>query len=89
MYTVIRVLIFSVALGVLLALQVNPYIAAIAAAIIGFCVSYLLLSRQRAAVVKTVTDIRGRGDRDDDNDAENAAIDHHERLNIRPESPAP
>lgn len=88
-YTVIRVGIFAVALGVLLALQVNPYIAAIVAAVIGFCVSYLVLSRQRAAVVQKVADLRGRASTDDDSEAENAAIDRRERSSIHPENQTP
>ena len=74
-YTVVRLAIFAGALAVMLALRVDPFIAALVAAVIGLCVSYLLLPRQRAAVVQTVVDIRNRSGNDDDNDIENAAID--------------
>ena len=76
-YTVVRLSIFAGALAVMLALQVDPFIAALVAAIIGLCVSYLLLPRQRAAVVQTVADIRNRSGSDDDNDIENAALDRN------------
>ena len=78
-YTVLRLGIFAVVLAVMLALQTNPVIAAIIAAIISLCVCYVLLPRQRAAVVQAVVDIRNRGDKDDDNDVENAVLDRETR----------
>ena len=74
-YSVVRLGIFAVVLAVMLALQANPVIAAIVAAIISLCVCYVLLPRQRAAVVQAVVDIRNRVDKDDDNDVENAVLD--------------
>lgn len=84
LYSVVRLGTFALALAVLLLLQVEPWLAAIAAAIIGLCVSYVLLPKQRAAVVKTVADIRIRADKDDDNDAENDALDSREAAAAAP-----
>lgn len=78
-YTVVRLGIFAVVLAVMLALETNPVIAAIFAAVISLCVCYVLLPRQRAAVVQAVVDIRNRGDKDDDNDVENAVLDRETR----------
>lgn len=75
LYSVVRLGTFAAALAILLLLQVEPWIAAIAAAIIGLCVCYVLLPRQRAVVVQAVADIRTRADKDDDNDLENEALD--------------
>jgi hypothetical protein len=75
LYSLIRVGVFAVALAVLILLSVNVYIAAIGAAIIGFCVSYLFLGKQRRDVAATIDHYRNQKIRDDDNDVENEALD--------------
>ncbi|MCU1403486.1 MAG: hypothetical protein JWM70_1810 [Microbacteriaceae bacterium] len=42
-YTAIRVVLFGIALTILLLLSVNPIIAAVAAAVVGLCSSYIFL----------------------------------------------
>ncbi len=84
LFSLIRLGIFAVALTVLLLLQVNVWIAAFGAAIIGFCVSYIFLRGRRDAVAKTMVrekakDSMSRPDRDLDNDIENEALDRLER----------
>ncbi|MCU1586218.1 MAG: hypothetical protein JWM49_2774 [Microbacteriaceae bacterium] len=66
---------FAVTLAVLMLLGVNVYIAAIGAAIIGFCVSYLFLGKQRRDLATTIDRYRNQKVRDDDNDVENEALD--------------
>jgi hypothetical protein len=84
LFSLIRLGIFAVALTVLLLLQINIWIAAFGAAIIGFCVSYIFLRKPRDAVAKTMvrekaTGSKSRPERDLDNDIENEALDRLER----------
>jgi hypothetical protein len=74
-YSLIRVGVFALALAALILLGLNVYIAAIGAAIIGFCVSYLFLGKQRRNVAATIDRYRNQKIRDDDNDVENDALD--------------
>jgi hypothetical protein len=67
--------VFAAALVVLIMLSVNVYIAAIGAAVIGFCVSYLFLGKQRREVASSIDRYRNQKIRDDDNDVENEALD--------------
>lgn len=57
-YTVVRLLAFIVPLAVLLAIQVNPWIATLLAAVIGFCVSYIFFRRSREAVARGIYEAR-------------------------------
>ena len=59
-YSVIRVLLFVVPLAVLLALRIEPWLAALFAAIIGLCVSYLLLRRPREGLAHNLYAARHR-----------------------------
>jgi uncharacterized membrane protein YphA (DoxX/SURF4 family) len=78
-YTLIRVGIFAILLTVFLLVGLNVWYAAIAAAAIGFCISYIFFRGQRDAVAKSIVDIRSTKDRDVDNDIENEALDRIER----------
>lgn len=49
-YTLLRVLIFVITLAVLLLLNVNGYVAAIVAAIVGVAISYIFFRRLRDQV---------------------------------------
>jgi hypothetical protein len=49
-YTALRLGVFAAALALLLVLQVTWWIAAVAAAVIGFCVSYLFFPALRGRV---------------------------------------
>jgi hypothetical protein len=77
-YSAIRVGIFAVALVVLLVVGVTGWIAAIGAAVIGLCVSYIFFRPQRDAVARSIVDIRSAKDRDIDNDLENDVLDRLE-----------
>lgn len=76
-YTVIRLLAFVVPLAVLLAIQVNPWIATLLAAVIGLCVSYIFLRRPREDVARGIYEARHAEKpvvREDD-EAEDGALD--------------
>jgi hypothetical protein len=74
LYSVIRVGLFAAVLALLLLAGIEGWLAALIAAIIGLCVSYLFLGRQREAVSTTVYDRRsGRTSAPtDDEDVEDA-----------------
>ncbi len=76
-YSVIRIAIFAVALALLLVLGVNVWVAAIAAALIGFCISYIALRGPRTEVAKSFVRMREQKG-DADNDIENEALDRME-----------
>lgn len=76
-YTVLRLLVFAVPLAILLLVGVVWWLAVIAAALIGLCLSYIFLSRPRNAVSSDLYAVRHRETpaRSEDADAEDAAID--------------
>ncbi|MDQ1583515.1 MAG: hypothetical protein QOF36_1569 [Microbacteriaceae bacterium] len=76
-YTVLRLLLFAVPLVVLLLFQVAWPVAVIAAALIGLCLSYLLLRTQRDAVARKVYESRHKETPivTVDSEVEDAAID--------------
>ena len=51
-YSVLRVLMFAVPLAILLSLGIWPWAAAVTAALLGLCLSYLLLGRSRERVAR-------------------------------------
>ena len=51
-YSVLRVLMFAVPLAVLLSLGFWPWAAAVIAALLGLCLSYLLLGTSRESVAR-------------------------------------
>lgn len=51
-YSVLRVLMFAVPLAILLSLGFWPWAAAVIAALLGLCLSYLLLGRSRESVAR-------------------------------------
>lgn len=91
-FSLIRVGIFALALLGLLLIGLTPWIAAIGAAVIGFCVSYIFLRGPREQVAqtmvkaKTSTEQRSRPDRDLDNDIENEALDRMESRGLTDEA---
>jgi hypothetical protein len=76
-YTVLRLLVFAVPLAILLLLGLVWWLAVIAAALIGLCLSYIFLSRPRNAVSSELYAVRHRDTpaRSEDDDAEDAAVD--------------
>ena len=76
-YTVLRLLVFAVPLAILLLIGVVWWLAVIAAALIGLCLSYIFLSRPRNAVSSDLYAVRHRDTpvRSEDDDVEDAAVD--------------
>jgi hypothetical protein len=76
-YTVLRLLVFAVPLVILLLVGLVWWLAVIAAALIGLCLSYIFLSRPRNAVSSDLYAVRHREKpvRSEDDDAEDAAVD--------------
>lgn len=74
-YSLIRLGIFAVVLAILLVLQIEPWIAAIVAAVVGLCVAYIFFRPQREAVARSFWEFRTAQHRDVDSDAENDALD--------------
>ena len=76
-YTVVRLLAFIVPLAVLLAIPVNPWIATLLAAVIGFCVSYIFFRRSREDVARGIYEERHAEKPvvHEDAEAEDGAID--------------
>lgn len=58
LYTLIRVGIFAVALGILLVTQMTPWIAAVIAALISLCVSYIFLRKPREQLANGLYEAR-------------------------------
>lgn len=81
-FSLIRLALFAVALLVLLlVLPVPPWLSAVLAAIIAFCLSYLLLDRPRSRMSAQLYRAR-HGERTEpveDDAAEDAAVEHRER----------
>jgi hypothetical protein len=74
-YTVLRLLAFLVPLGILLVLRIEPWIAAVLAAIIGMALSFVLLRSPREKVAEGIYE-RRHGERTPDTtdeDVEDAA----------------
>ena len=78
LYSLLRVGIFAAILALLLALKVEPWLAAVVAAVVGLCVSYIFFRPQRDALALSVERFRQSEKRDADSDAENAALDLRE-----------
>lgn len=78
-YTVLRLLLIAVPLVILLVLQVPWWLSAIIAAVIGLCLSYLLLGRSRDAVSTEIYAARQRkATVPADDEAEDSVVDASE-----------
>lgn len=77
LYTVYRILAFAVPLTLLLLLGIEPWLAALLAAIIGFCLSYILLRTPREEVARDLyaATQRKKAPVHSDDETEDAAID--------------
>ncbi|NRD25248.1 DUF4229 domain-containing protein [Frigoribacterium sp. VKM Ac-2836] len=74
-YSIVRLGLFAVVLGVLLVLRLDPLWATVIAAVVGFCVSYLFFAPLRHRVALDLADRRSRpATPDDDSLAEDEAI---------------
>jgi len=78
LFSLVRVGTFAATLAILMLVGLNVFIAAIGAAVIGFCVSYIFLRKQREAVSTSIGHLRANKDRDRDNELENEALDRFE-----------
>lgn len=74
-YSLLRLGIFAAVLIVLLVLQIEPWIAATIAAVVGLCIAYIFFRPQREAVARSFWEFRTSEQRDADSDAENEALD--------------
>ena len=57
-YSVLRVLMFAVPLAILLSLGLWPWASAVIAALVGLCLSYLLLGKSRESVARDLYQAR-------------------------------
>jgi hypothetical protein len=74
-YSIVRLGLFAVVLGLLLVLRFDPFWATLIAAVVGFCVSYLFFAPLRRKVALDLADRRSRPAKlDDDSVAEDEAI---------------
>jgi hypothetical protein len=74
-YSIVRLGLFAVVLGLLLVLRFDPFWATLIAAVVGFCVSYLFFAPLRGKVALDLADRRSRPAKlDDDSVAEDEAI---------------
>jgi hypothetical protein len=79
-YSLIRLAIFIVVLAVLLAVQVNPYLATVIAAVAGFAISYVFFRglRDRVAIELARRNEKPEPVKNVDTDAEDEALDRLE-----------
>lgn len=73
LYSLLRVGIFAAALTALLLAGIEPWIAALVAAVIGLCITYIFFRPQRDAVARNLWERRNAPARDDDAAAEDGA----------------
>ena len=72
-----RVAIFAVIFGLLMLTPLGWAFSAIIAAVLGLCVSYIFLAKQRNAVALSIAEGRGRAPKNVDQ-AEDDALDRDE-----------
>jgi uncharacterized membrane protein YraQ (UPF0718 family) len=79
-YSVYRILLFAVPLGILLLLRIDPLVATVIAAVIGLCLSYIFLRSPRDAVSRDIfaATQRRKAPSEADSDAEDAVLDQAE-----------
>ncbi|MFF1571499.1 DUF4229 domain-containing protein [Leifsonia sp. NPDC058292] len=87
-YSVLRLLLFAVPLAILLVLRIDWWIAVIAAALIGLCLSYVILRKPRDAVARDLYAARHRETPATtvDDDTEDAAVDAAEETRSKPQN---
>ena len=78
-YTALRLAIFAAAFGLLYVLGVTWWLAAILAAVIGFCISYLALRPLRMRVAEALANARANPKASADDAAEDAAASEGDR----------
>ena len=80
LFTVLRVLMFVVPFVILLVLGIEGWLAAVLAAIIGLCLSYIFLRNPRNSVSRDLYEVRHRAKEPvhPDAESEDAAVDRAE-----------
>ncbi len=80
-YTVVRILLFAVPFGLVVAVSPDFWpLAAVIGAVVSFCGSYIFLRKQREAMAADLAAIAaGRKAPVEDDDSEDAAVDAAER----------
>ncbi|WP_165069115.1 DUF4229 domain-containing protein [Marisediminicola senii] len=74
-YSLLRIGLFAAVLALLLFLDVTPWLAAIIAAVVGLCVTYIFFRKPREAVVRSFYEYRTSGSKDVDADSEDDVLD--------------
>ncbi|MFD2340774.1 DUF4229 domain-containing protein [Clavibacter tessellarius] len=89
-YTVVRVLLFAVPFGLVVAVNADLWpLAAVIGAVVSFCGSYIFLRTQREAMAADLAAVAaGRRRPVEDDDSEDAALDAAERRATGSASPA-
>jgi ABC-type bacteriocin/lantibiotic exporter with double-glycine peptidase domain len=59
LFSVVRVIVFVVPFGILFAIGLEWWVAALVAAVLGFCVSYIFLRPLRDRVALKIVEARG------------------------------
>lgn len=72
-YTLIRLGIFAVVFALLLLLDIQWFVAALIAAVVGFCVGYIFFRDLRLRMAAELANARSRRTVDPDADAEDGA----------------
>lgn len=87
-YSIVRLGIFAIVLAVFLVIGFDPLWAAVLAAVIGFCVSYIFFAKLRLQVASSLAARRAAPpEKDVDSSAEDDAIDgRDDRRDDRPVS---
>ena len=80
-YSVLRVLMFAIPLAILLSLGFWPWAAAVIAAMLGLCLSYLLLGKSRESVARELYKARhpDKEPVNPDSEVEDTALDAVDR----------
>ena len=74
-YSIVRLVSFAIAIGVLLLVGLEWWLAAILAAVIGLCVSYIFFGKLRDAVASDLAARRTAPPENSDADVEDAEVD--------------
>lgn len=77
-FTILRLAFLLVPFVVLMLLGIPWWASALIATVIGLCLSYLFLHRQRSDVSEAIEEIRLSPKKDADNDLENEVLDREE-----------
>ncbi|MGV8883720.1 MAG: DUF4229 domain-containing protein [Rhodoglobus sp.] len=88
-YSLVRLVTFALALGVLLLVGVEWWLAAILAAVIGLCVSYIFFGKLRDAVARDLAERRAAPAEDSDADVEDADVDARAEVALRADTADP